>query len=127
LAARRGAAGRTADSPFTRILACYRELTGASDTEKQLQDFAPAAQTEIAGETNALLALLTVLTLAVAIAAAVITGAAWKGWDVLWASPWGQLPLQHFYSSPSAGHCAVSSFRSDGLADSGPRPASRLK
>jgi hypothetical protein len=92
-----------------------------------LQDFAPAAQTEIAGETNALLALPTVLTLAVAIAAAVITGAAWKGWDVLWGVAVRAITFAALLVLPFSRHCAVSSFRSDGLADSGPRPASRLK
>jgi hypothetical protein len=73
-------------SPFTRILVRYRELSGASETEKQLQVFAASAQTEIGRETNVLLGLLAVLGFAVAVAAAVITGAAWKDWDVLWGA-----------------------------------------
>jgi hypothetical protein len=71
-------------SPLNRVLIRYRGLSGASETEQQLQVFAASAQTEISGETNVLLALLTVLGFGVAVAAAVATGAAWKGWDVLW-------------------------------------------
>jgi hypothetical protein len=71
-------------SPFTRILVAYRELSGAGETEKQLQVFAASAQTETGRETNVLLALLAVLGFAVAVAAEVTTGAAWQGWEVLW-------------------------------------------
>lgn len=71
-------------SPLTRVLVRYRALSGASETEQQLQVFATSAQTEIARETNVLLALLTVLGFAVAVGAAVTTSAAWNGWEVLW-------------------------------------------
>lgn len=44
--------------------------------------------------------LLTVLGFAVAVAAAVTTGAAWKDWDVLWRSPWQPLHWQRSCFSP---------------------------
>jgi hypothetical protein len=77
-------AHRESQTPFTRILLRYRELSGASETEKQLEVFAASAQSEIGRETNVLLAFLTVFGFAVAVAAAVTTGAAWSGWNVLW-------------------------------------------
>jgi hypothetical protein len=73
-------------SPFNRILVRYRALSGARETEQQLQVFAASAQTEIGRETNVLLAFLTVLGFAVAVAAAAATGADWKGWDALWGA-----------------------------------------
>jgi hypothetical protein len=59
-----------------------RELLG------EFVGFAASAETEIGRETNVLLVLLAVLGFAVAVATAVIIGAAWKGWDVLWGSSW---------------------------------------
>ena len=70
--------------PITRILLRYRELTAAEALESQLQGFSAAAQTEVNGETNLLLALLTILGFAVAVAAAVSAGAKWQGLQVLW-------------------------------------------
>lgn len=71
-------------SPITQILVRYRELTSAEALEGQLQGFSAAAQTAVNDETNLLLALLTILGFAVAVAAAVSTGAKWQGWQVLW-------------------------------------------
>jgi hypothetical protein len=73
-------------SPVTRILLRYRELTAAEALESQLQGFSAAAQTEVNGETNLLLALLTILGFAVAIAAAVSAGLKWQGLEILWAA-----------------------------------------
>jgi len=73
-------------SPVTRILLRYRELTAAEALESQLQGFSAAAQTEVNGETNLLLALLTILGFAVAVAAAVSAGLKWQGLEILWAA-----------------------------------------
>src|SRR5207344_2686024 len=71
--------------PITRILLRYRELTAAEALESQLQGFSAAAQTEVNGETNLLLALLTILGFAVAVSAAVSAGAKWQGLQVFWS------------------------------------------
>jgi hypothetical protein len=73
-------------SPITRILLRYREMTAAEALEGQLQGFSAAAQTEVNGETNLLLALLTILGFAVAVAATVSAGAKWQGLQILWGA-----------------------------------------
>jgi hypothetical protein len=72
-------------SPITRILLRYRELAAAEALESRLQGFTTAAQTEVNGETNLLLALLTILGFAVAVAVAVSASAKWQGLQVLWS------------------------------------------
>lgn len=71
--------------PITRILLRYRDLTAAEALENQLQGFTAAAQTEVNSETNLLLALLTILGFAVAVAATVSASAKWQGLQVLWS------------------------------------------
>jgi hypothetical protein len=72
-------------SPIAQIILRYRELSSADILERELQIFSGAVQTQVSTETNLLLTLLTNLGVAVAVAAAVLTGAQWHGVQILWS------------------------------------------
>jgi hypothetical protein len=70
-----------------RIVEQYRQLNGLPSMEVALTAFASAAQSAISAQTNVLLGMITVLTLAAALAVAVREAAEWNDWASLWAVP----------------------------------------
>jgi hypothetical protein len=70
--------------PEARLVRTYRQENGLAKLETDLSSFETAAQAMISAQTNVLLGLVTVLGLAVAVAAAVVQAAGWKGGETLW-------------------------------------------
>jgi hypothetical protein len=76
--------GRQRPEPEARLVAAYHERNGLSELEADLTSFETAAQAAISAQTNVLLGVIAVLGFAVAVAAAAVQAAGWKGAATLW-------------------------------------------